>query len=108
MGQACISEGMVLDEAKRRGFRKPHPEVACLVHEAFSNEDLEAMGLYEIVVFHEPIKNRSDEPQLLSVRCDLPHSWLDAHPCVRSSYGDAHFNRGCGFAFEYGISSYPR
>lgn len=43
----------VIKEARRS--TKPNIEVACLIREMFGDHDLEAMGLVEIVVMHEPI-----------------------------------------------------
>ncbi|MBU3934399.1 hypothetical protein KKC00_00280, partial [Patescibacteria group bacterium] len=44
-------------EAERRKLAKPNAEVACLIREMFSDEELETMGLWWIVVFHEPIRD---------------------------------------------------
>lgn len=41
--------------ANRRGFVTPKPEVACLIREVLSDEDLEAMSLWWIVTMHEPV-----------------------------------------------------
>lgn len=44
-------------EAKRRKWSKPHAEVACLIREKFSDEEIAAMGLGWIVTMHEPISD---------------------------------------------------
>lgn len=80
-------------EASRRNLTKPNPEVACLVREAFSDEELEAMGLSWIVVMHEPIIDSDGDPGLLSM--DGGGRWLGA------GYGgpDCRWSRDDGFAF---------
>jgi hypothetical protein len=52
-------------EADKRNFTKPNAEVACLIREMFSDEELEAMGLWWIVDMHEPIKDSDGDPELL-------------------------------------------
>jgi hypothetical protein len=41
----------IYDEADKRNLEKPNIEVACLIRENFSDEDIQAMGLWWIVVF---------------------------------------------------------
>lgn len=53
-------------EAERRKLAKLNAEVACLIREMFSDEELEAMGLLWIVVFHEAIKDTGGDLNLLS------------------------------------------
>jgi hypothetical protein len=53
-------------EAKQRNLQTPNVEVACLIRENFSDEDLEAMGLCWVITMHKPIKTDGD-PRLLSV-----------------------------------------
>lgn len=54
-------------EVERRKLEKPNAEAACLIRDMFSDKELEAMGLWWIVVFHEPIKDSDGDPYLLSV-----------------------------------------
>lgn len=42
-------------EAARRKFEKPNAELACLIRLKFTDEEIEAMGLWWIVAMHEPI-----------------------------------------------------
>ncbi len=82
-------------EAERRSFGTPNAEIACLVREKFSDEDLEAMDLAWIVAMHDPIKDSVGDPSLLGADRDDDGSWLSArwgHP-GRRWYG------GGGFAF---------
>lgn len=82
-------------EAKNRKFSTPNAEVACLIREKFSDKELEAMGLYWIVVMHEPIKDSDGDPKLLGVGRDGGGSWLSAR---YDGPGDK-WGRGGGFAF---------
>jgi hypothetical protein len=54
-------------EAERCNLQTPSAEIACRIREKFSNEDLEAMGLWWIIAMHEPIKNSSGGPGMLCV-----------------------------------------
>lgn len=82
----------------KRKLGTPKPELACLTRLKFTNKEIEAMGLWEIVVMHKPINDSHGRPCLLSVR--------------RSTYGgykgsliafpdrpDGAFGRDVGFAF---------
>lgn len=75
-----------------RGFKRPHPEVACLLREVLDDNDVKSMGFDRIVVMHEPIANRYDVPQNLIVeRC-----WnSDSFCCGRAEGGKYE-----GVAFE--------
>ena len=68
----------IRENADKRKLTKPNAEVACLIREMFSDEELEAMGLYWIVVFHEPIKDSVGLPRLLSAGRYGDGRWLDA------------------------------
>ena len=58
-------------EADRRKLSKPNAELACLIRKNFTNEEIEAMGLWGIVAMHEPICNFRGDPYLLRVnRCE--------------------------------------
>lgn len=78
-----------------RNLIAPNAEVACLIRDIFSDEDLEAMGLIWIVAMHEPIKDSDDVPRLLSVSRNGGGCWLVAD-CDKSVYG---WSRGDGYAF---------
>lgn len=51
--------------AEAKGWAKPHWEVACLIRDTFTDEQLKQMGLWYIVTMHEPIKDSNDYPNLL-------------------------------------------
>lgn len=82
-------------EADKRKLTKPNAEVACLIREKFTDEELEVVGLWWIVVMHEPIKDSDGDPRLLDVGRSGDGRWLGVY------YGkpDDGWNRGNGFAF---------
>lgn len=82
-------------EAERRKFATPNAEVACLIREKFSDDDIEAMGLWWIVVFHEPIEDSVGGPGLLGAIRDDDGRWLIAF----CDYPDNYWDRSDGFAF---------
>jgi hypothetical protein len=55
-------------EAGRRKFGKPNAEVACLIRENFSDDEIKAMGLWWLVTMHEPINDSVGGPDLLGAR----------------------------------------
>jgi len=57
----------IREEAGRRGLEDPSPEVACLLREFLSDDDLEAMGLWWLAVMHEPIEDSGGVPGLLAL-----------------------------------------
>lgn len=64
--------------ADKKGWQKPHWEVACLIRDTFTDEQLEQMGLWYIVTMHDPIKDSVGDPYLLgSGRID-DGRWLHA------------------------------
>lgn len=76
-------------------LEEPNAEVACLIREMFSDEELEAMGLWWIVAMHDPIKDSDGDPSLLSASRSVDGRWLDA---IYGSPG-GRWSRGSGFAF---------
>ncbi len=82
-------------DAKNRELTTPNAEVACLIREKFSDKELEAMGLYWIVVMHEPIKDSRGDPLLLGADRSDNGSWLS----MRFDYPDSKWRRSNGFAF---------
>lgn len=90
-------------EADRRQLKQPNAEVACLIRENFSDEEMEAMGLLYIVTMHEPIKNSVGADLLLGAYRDEDRPrycgpWLEAYYGVLGRRW--HFwHREGGFAF---------
>lgn len=83
-------------EADKRKFENPNAEVACLIRENFSDEEIETMDLRWIIVMHEPIKDSGGGPGLLGAYRGGDGRWLSAY-CGRLDFG---WDRGdSGFAF---------
>jgi hypothetical protein len=81
--------------ATDRKLETPNAEIACLIREMFTDEEIEAMGLIWIVAMHEPINDSDGDPRLLNARRDDDGSWL-------LTYYDGpgrRWNRESGFAF---------
>lgn len=88
-------------EADKRKLSKPNAELACLIREKFTDEEIRAMGLWYIVVMHEPINDPCGDPDLLGAGLSGGGNWLDA--C--SGRPDSKFGHVYGFAFI--VSSSP-
>ncbi len=82
-------------EADRRKLEKPNAEVACLIREMLTDQDLEAMGLWYIVAMHEPIDVSGDDPYLLAAHRGGDGRWLSAY----HDLPDRRWFRYNGFAF---------
>jgi len=82
-------------EAESRKLTKPNAEVACLIRENFSDEEIEAMGLWWIVAMHEPINDSDGGPRLLNVNRAGVGSWLSTY----YDEPDRKWDRSIGFAF---------
>ncbi|TAL48772.1 hypothetical protein EPN83_03160 [Patescibacteria group bacterium] len=83
-------------EADKRKLSKPNAELACLIREKFTDEEIEAMGLlWWIVAMHEPINDSGGDPRLLGADRSDGGRWLDAF-IVRPG---RRWNRDNGFAF---------
>ena len=82
-------------DADKRKLSKPNAELACLIREKFTDEEIEQMGLIWVVVMHEPINDSVGGPSLLNASRDGVGRWLDA--CVGRPGGG--WSRGGGFAF---------
>ena len=85
----------IRDLATQRKLTTPNAEVACLIRENFSDEDIEAMGLIWIVTMHEPIKDSDGDPSLLVADRGGDGHWLGA--C--DGRPDDRWNRDHGFSF---------
>lgn len=64
--------------AAGKGWQIPHWEVACLIRGTFSDEQLEQMGLWYIVVMHEPITDSDGGSSLLGSHRSGDGQWLGA------------------------------
>lgn len=94
-------------EANRRKLIRSNAEIACLMREKLSDEELEAMGLQCIIAMHEPINalrhfsNLNPIPNLLAV------SRSDDGRCLDSYFGGLgrNWHRDDGFAFVVSSTS---
>lgn len=64
--------------ADKKGWVKPHWEASCLIRDAFTDEQLEEMGVWYIVGMHEPIKDSDGGPSLLDSDRSDGGRWLYA------------------------------
>lgn len=85
------STSTVRTEATRRNLEKPNAEVACLIREKFTDEEIEAMGLIWLVTMHEPIEGT----RILGMSRCVDGQWLD----VFYHESDRPWNCATGFAF---------
>mgnify|MGYP001572202345 CR=1 FL=1 len=81
-------------EANKRKLEKLNAEAACLIREKFSDKEIEAMGLWWIIVMHKPIEGSGGSPYLLGAHRHGGH-WLDAY----YDEPDDGWLRDFGFAF---------
>ena len=82
-------------EAAKRGYLDPSVELAPYVREMFSDEDLEQMGLWALIVMHQPVSVSCGFLSLLGLRRCVGGRWLntfDGRP-------DGGWSRGRGFLF---------
>ena len=104
--EVAVLKGMLFEDSDRitskiraaadkRTFQKPNAEIACLIREKFTDEEIEAMGLRYIVAMYEPINDSDGAPHLLLADRDNVGRWLSAAYDGPGSRWD----RGFGFAF---------
>lgn len=77
------------------GLSTPNAEVACLIREKLSDEDIESLGLQWIVVMHEPIISIIHEPSLLRITRRDEGRWIYAG----GGFPNDKWGRDAGFAF---------
>lgn len=73
----CITKN-ILAYAMEKGWKTPHWEVACLIRDAFTDEQLEQMGLWYIATMHELVFNSNGDPDFLYSGRDGDGCWLGA------------------------------
>lgn len=104
--EIAVLKGMIFKDADRvtkkirknaedRKFFTPNAEVACLIREMFTDEEIKAMGLSWIVTMHEPIQDSGGD------LCLLNASRLSDGSCLSACYGGlgCQWSGGSGFAF---------
>lgn len=82
-------------EAANRKLEAPNAEIACLIREQFTDEEIKAMDLTWIVAMHEPIKDSDGDPYLLDADRDDDGRWLST--CYDGP--GSRWDRESGFAF---------
>lgn len=73
-----VSTAEIKSYAKSKGWLMPTLEIALLVREALSDEDIEALGVWYVAALHEPIKDSGGGPSVLGARRDDGGRWLYA------------------------------
>lgn len=81
--------------AAQRGLTMPKAEIACLIREKFTDEEVKAMGFRWIVAMHEPVEGFNKFPYLLDVNRDAGGRWLTAY----NGKPDHRWGHDYGFAF---------
>ncbi|MFA6554650.1 MAG: hypothetical protein WCS89_04070 [Candidatus Paceibacterota bacterium] len=79
----------------KRKFATPNAEIACMIREMFTDEEIKDMGLVWIVAMHEPIKDSNGGPNLLSADRAEDGRWLRT-PCL-STIDEWRRERGLAF-----------
>lgn len=82
-------------EAEQRKLSTPNVEIACLIREKFTDEEIKAMGLVWIVAMHDPMVDSDGDSDLLGASRLDGGSWLD----VFWGSSDGNWFRAIGFAF---------
>ncbi|MDP3989223.1 MAG: hypothetical protein Q8P93_03250 [bacterium] len=60
----------IFAEAESRGLIKPNVEIACYIREFFPYDEIDAIGLQNIITMHEPIRADSGAGSFLGTRND--------------------------------------
>jgi hypothetical protein len=82
-------------EADTKKFIKLNIEAACLIRRNFSDDEIKAMGLWGIVIMHEPTNDSDGDPDLLVINRYVSRRGLVTF-CGRP---DEWWRREDGFAF---------
>ena len=94
--EPCVQKKVYAEAKKRKLSKKPNADLACLICEKFTNEDIQEMGLLCIYVMHEPITGDGGFPTLLTPSTRGGGCNLESDVCKpRSAYPPQ-----TGFAFE--------
>lgn len=95
----------VRKEAEKRELVAPNAEIACLVREKFSDEEIEAMGLASIMVMHEPIRDFNRYPCVLTASRSSGGRWFGVEYTWPGPMSNYEWNRDSGFAFAISKAS---
>jgi hypothetical protein len=82
-------------EADRRGWEEPPVELASYLREQISDDDLERMGLWALILMHNPISDSRGSPSLLGL------DRVDDGRCLSAFFGHPgrRWYRDSGFLF---------
>jgi len=96
-GNINLSDQIINDEAKNRGYMVPNPEISCLIREKLSDDKIKEMGFERIVIMHEPIMDCSGTLAHLGTFNYDNGPWL----IVNHNFHHFHFqaNKSIGFAY---------
>ena len=92
LGKEYATTQEIKDYAKSKGYGMPTPELALLLRESISDEEIKALGVWYVAVLHEPIKDSGGNTGVLRSYRDADGRWLDAYwgrPDDRWSTGGA-------------------
>jgi len=81
--------------AAEMGLITPPAELARLLRKSVSDEEIAAMGLYWLIVMHEPITDSDGDPYVLGLNRRGRGRWLSAS----YGYSDYRWHREGGFVF---------
>lgn len=76
-GECLCSNETIRKAAKDLNLETPNAELACLICEKFTNDEIRQMGLRQIVVMHSPINDTDDYPRLLTIISDGRNRFLE-------------------------------
>lgn len=86
--------------ATKHKFEVPNAEVACIIRDMFTREEIRAMDLGWILVMHAPLTDTNGSSNLLSVDMDREGDWLRSYYYVAKGDGmEDVWNKSRGFAF---------
>jgi len=85
-------------EADKRNLTKPNAEIACLIREKFTDEEIWLMGFWWIVVMHEPVK--IDDLYLLL----CAHHHVHRYPLLNATSGQPESSWGRVYGFAFAVS----
>ena len=89
-------------EAAKHGYVAPPMELALYVREMFSDEDLEQIGLWALIIMHEAVADSDGNLSLLGLDRDVGGRSLSAF----NVSPDDEWDRGFGFLFLVPSSNY--
>ena len=76
-GECNCSNETIRKAAEDLKLETPNAELACLICEKFTNDEIRQMGLRQIVVMHSPINDTNDYPRLLTIISEGRNRFLE-------------------------------